>query len=347
MIIYFVWWLPRARAAGKLRLHRLLNWLALVCAGFYILFMIIGGLLNGFGKSPYSFTPLWILNNIIFVGTSLAGMEISRAFLINRMSRHRAGLSIVLISLFFTALNLPLGKISVLHTSPDIVQYIGNDVLPAISENVLASYFALLGGPVPALLYRGVIQAFQWFSPFLPDLTWTTKAFIGILVPFVSLVLVQRLYLTEARKLKRNNAAEEKPAGWIVTAVASVLLVWFSVGLFPLYPSVILSGSMQPEIKKGDIVLMKKIAGDDAEPGDIVQYRFERLNITHRVIKVQNANGAKTFQTKGDANSGPDPKSVGTQQIKGKVVCVIPKIGWGTLTLREFIGGMTPKGVEF
>ena len=38
----------------------------------------------------------------------------------------------------------------------------------------------------------------------------------------------------------------------------SVAIIWFAVGLFPLYPSVILTGSMEPDIMPGDVVLVAK-----------------------------------------------------------------------------------------
>ncbi|MCL6636245.1 MAG: signal peptidase I [Peptococcaceae bacterium] len=343
----FVWRLPRVRAAGRLRLRRFLNWLALICAGFHILFLLAGGMVEGFGRSPYSFTPLGILNNIVFVGASLAGAELSRAFLINSLAGRRASLTIGLVALFFTVIGLPLGRVASFQTGLDFIKFAGSVFFPALSENVLASYLAYLGGPLPAVLYRGALQAFQWFCPVLPDLSWTTKALLGSFIPVFSLILVQRLYLAESRELKKSGADRENPAGWIAVSVASVLLVWFSVGIFPFYPSVILSGSMQPGIKKGDIVLMKKVAGEEVRPGDIIQFRQERIYITHRVIGVKESKGVKAYQTKGDANKVPDPDPVYPQQVKGRVVCVIPKIGWATLALKTLTGGNAPHGTEF
>jgi len=42
-------------------------------AGIQILLYIIGGLFSGFGKSPSSFTPLGISENIFYVGMMLVG----------------------------------------------------------------------------------------------------------------------------------------------------------------------------------------------------------------------------------------------------------------------------------
>lgn len=343
----YVWWVPRARAAGRLRLRRFLCWLALVCAGFEVLFFLVGGMVSGFGKSPYSFTPLGILSNIFLVGAILVGTEFSRAFLINNLAGRRATLTIGVVSLFFTAIALPLGKITSFQGNLDLIKFIGSEFLPELAGNIMASYLAYLGGPLPAVIYSGTLQAFQWFCPVLPDLEWTAKTILGFFIPVFSLILVQRLYLLESREMKKSGADRENPAGWIATSVVSVLLVWFSVGLFPLYPSVILSGSMEPGIKKGDVVLMRKIPGENAKPGDIVQYRSEKISILHRVLEVREKNGVISFVTKGDANKATDPEPVSPQQVVGRMICVVPKIGWATLVFKTLTGGISPKGQEF
>lgn len=342
-----VWLAPRARAAGKLRLRRLLCWLALICAGFHIVFLLAGGLAEGFGKSPYSFTPLGILTNIFFVVAMLAGTELSRAFLINNLAGRRVGLTLALASLFFTVIGLPLSKITVFKSNLDFIKFVGAEFLPGLSENLLASYLAYLGGPLPALIYRGALEAFQWFCPVLPDLGWTTKTMLGFFIPIFSLILVQRLYQLEARGIRKSGTGSENPAGWLATSVVSVLMVWFAVGLFPVYPTVILSGSMEPGIKKGDVVLIKKMPGEKAKAGDVIQFRHENIMVLHRVIGVEEKDGRSLFRTKGDANKSADSDPVQPDQVKGRLVSVIPKAGWAALVLKTFTGGISPQGKEF
>ncbi|MGB9662128.1 MAG: signal peptidase I [Moorellaceae bacterium] len=335
----YVWWLPRVRPAGRRRLHRLINWLALLCAGFQVLFLLVGGLVEGFGRSPYSFTFFGVLNNMLFVSASLAGTELSRAFLVNSLAGRRSAWTIGWVSLFFTALSLPWSKITSLQTNLDLVKFTGGGFLPALAENLLASYLAYLGGPVAAAIYRGTLEAFQWFCPILPNLSWPTKTLLGTFIPLFSLILVHRLYLAEARELKKQGG-DESPAGWILTSAAAVLMVWFAVGLFPIYPSVILSGSMEPGIKKGDIVLIRKVPGAEVKTGDIIQFWQGKMLITHRVVQVAEKKGAKVWVTKGDANRTPDPEPVYAHQVVGKVCGVIPKVGWITLFLKSLTVGV-------
>lgn len=340
-LAFFILRLPRYRPAAKIRYRRLLNWLAFICAGFHILFLFICGVILGFGKSPYSSTMAGIITNIVFVGSSLAGMELSRAWLINYLSGRRPYLAVIVIGFFYTLLNLPPGKIMNLGSWLELTKFIGSFLFPTLSESVLTSYFAFLGGAVPALVYRGTVEAFQWFCPILPDLDWITRALLGTFIPVFSLILVQRLYLSETRQLRKAGTGKDSPLGWMITTTISVLLVWFSVGLFSVYPSVIVSGSMSPGIKKGDIVLVKRISASQASVGDIIQFRRGMVSITHRIIDVTVNEGMRTFRTKGDANEIPDHDPVLPEQVAGKVIFVVPKAGWIAIWIQTITGGIS------
>ncbi len=56
----------------------------LLIGGFQVALLIIVELFAGFGTSSYSFTPLLMLMNLFFINSSMAGIEISRAYLIKR-----------------------------------------------------------------------------------------------------------------------------------------------------------------------------------------------------------------------------------------------------------------------
>ena len=51
---------------------------SLLIGGFHVSLLIIAGLFAGFGKSPYSFTPLGILINVIFVASALFAIELRK-----------------------------------------------------------------------------------------------------------------------------------------------------------------------------------------------------------------------------------------------------------------------------
>ena len=82
----------------------------------------------------------------------------------------------------------------------------------------------------------------------------------------------------------------------------------------------VVSGSMEPVLKKGTLLLVRKKA--DAEIGDIVVYQSGESIIVHRIIS---AEGDQVI-TKGDANETEDIP-IKRSQIKGVVMFKIPEIG--------------------
>ena len=80
------------------------------------------------------------------------------------------------------------------------------------------------------------------------------------------------------------------------------------------------TGSMANTINIGDIVVVK--VNETFKENDIIVYKEENSFITHRVIKID----GQDLITRGDANNSED-KPIKSDQILGKVIYVIPKIG--------------------
>lgn len=99
-----------------------------------------------------------------------------------------------------------------------------------------------------------------------------------------------------------------------------VLVALYMTPLFGNKPAVIVSGSMEPTIKTGALVLIHFSNFDDCEVGDIITYYhpgFDEL-VTHRVVE----KGDDYYWTQGDANAARDSVSVIADNYYGKVVCI-------------------------
>jgi len=333
--------LPRYRTAAKIKDKSSIIQLALMIGFFQMVLLIVGGLFAGFGKSPYSFTPTGILTNLLFVAAMLFGMEFSRAWLVNHLGRKHVFLALASVAIIYTLLSVPLTQLTGLRLEVGSIDFINSTFLPSLAENLLTTFLALLGGPVPALLYRGILQAFWWFSPVLPDLPWMFKGLIGTALPIVGLVLMNSLYSPQTGRKKAIRAESGSITGWIITTVAAVGIIWFAVGLFPFQPALVGSGSMEPKMYPGDVVIIAKVPADNIQTGDIIQFRVpEEVTIMHRVIEIQETEeGGKVFITKGDANDEPDSEPVIPQNVVGKAVLTIPKIGWASVAVKQFFTG--------
>lgn len=222
----------------------------------------------------------------------------------------------------------------------ELVKFIAQSLAPEFSHNLFATYLAYLGGHIASMIYLGIIQGFHWFSPILPDLKWITMALIGILCPIFFMMSLQSIYNRESKVFKEKDNDGESPISWMITSVLSIGIIWFSVGVFPIYPSVIATGSMEPMIKPGDIILVKKIVDmegiNSLKVGDVIQFKRDSILISHRIIDVINdEEEGLGFKTKGDNNSGPDSDLVKPEDIKGIIVYTVPKLGWPTLLIKS------------
>jgi len=238
---------------------------------------------------------------------------------------------------------MPIARLLFLtgSTCVEMVDFLGSQVLTSLASNLLASTLALLAGPVASLAYRAPIEAFWWFSPILPDLTWGWKTLTGIIPPIVGFIaLIHQATLMELRKLGirlqragelRAVRKERKEALWTVTlCIAMVLVIWFSMGLLNVFPSVVISGSMRPTIEVGDLIILMKTSAEKIKPGDIIQYITTEGMVVHRVIGIRDG----LFITKGDAVDTPDPDPVHPLNVRGKVIAIIPKLGWASIYLK-------------
>ncbi len=91
--------------------------------------------------------------------------------------------------------------------------------------------------------------------------------------------------------------------------------------VFGLSYRVIISGSMSGTIEVNDMIVTCK--QKEYEVGDIVTFKHGKSLTTHRIVG--EADGG--FITKGDANNTEDLDVLKPENIVGKVVFVIPKIG--------------------
>jgi signal peptidase len=99
---------------------------------------------------------------------------------------------------------------------------------------------------------------------------------------------------------------------------------------------VVTSGSMEPVMSPGDVIVVNSVAAGSIEEGDVITYGAsgDGLPTTHRVVDVTQQDGALAFETKGDANEDPDGSLVTPDEIQGRVMSVggylfvIPLVGY-------------------
>ena len=100
----------------------------------------------------------------------------------------------------------------------------------------------------------------------------------------------------------------------------------------PMALYTIVSPSMQPNINVYDVVFSLKIDPKDIKVGDVITFyssdeNLHNMTITHRVIEISESNGSFKYKTKGDNNVQADGSLAEGDNVIGKVMFRIPKLG--------------------
>lgn len=128
------------------------------------------------------------------------------------------------------------------------------------------------------------------------------------------------------------------------TALLATGLVVVVLGLVVVGPRLggatsytILTGSMKPGMPPGTLVVVKPVAPEKIQVGDVVTYQLRSGDptvATHRVVGVgATLGGEPRFTLQGDANNAPDPDLVVPEQIKGKRWYAVPYLAYPSLVV--------------
>ena len=150
----------------------------------------------------------------------------------------------------------------------------------------------------------------------------------------------------------RTRAAARWAARLVLMCLLGVVL--FSAAVLTVVPRAVdgvdltvLTGSMNPAIPQGSIVIDRPVDTSTLHVGDIATYQVspgKNDYVTHRIVKIDSSKSPAEFTFKGDANRGPDMKLVPATAIRGKVWFHVPYLG----TIRDGLhtkGGLAGVGI--
>ncbi|HEY4604934.1 MAG TPA: signal peptidase I [Blastococcus sp.] len=121
----------------------------------------------------------------------------------------------------------------------------------------------------------------------------------------------------------------------LMISMVSSLALWIALPWVFLgwSPTLVTSGSMQPLVAPGDVVMVHPVDAEDLTPNTVVLYdRPDTGRVLHRILE-QLPDGS--FRTGGDANADPDSAPVRLEEIEGAAVLAVPWIGRPSLWLAQ------------
>ena len=350
LILIIMGFLPRMHTPGQISfqgaaLGYAFSGAVIFCAASYLTGLALGKL----SATPYDNSPAGILYNLISIVPACVAGEMIRAYSLGTVFRKKKNSMIqaILITILFALLEINYRKMTTLYGVSEITIFAARDVIPVFLKNMLLSVFVYFGGAKSGIIFSLGITLFKRIFPFLPDLPWLAESALGIVCP-----ILYASFLTERYHLflgERPGKEEGSTFFYGCGLAAAVLFSWFVVGVFPVYPSIVLTGSMEPQIMPGDAILIRKMMEEkevyQLKTGDVINFKRDNITITHRIAEViKDESGNVTFRTKGDNNDSPDNEIVSPNDINGTLINVVPKIGIPVLILKS--GEPVPEGVE-
>lgn len=109
--------------------------------------------------------------------------------------------------------------------------------------------------------------------------------------------------------------------------------VWAATQFNWIQTLVVTSGSMEPEISAGDILVARPVPASEIVVGDVVSMATPALGtiVTHRVVEITD----EGFILQGDANAAADPQPYPAPEQVWRLAAVVPAAGSVLLSLRN------------
>jgi signal peptidase len=96
-------------------------------------------------------------------------------------------------------------------------------------------------------------------------------------------------------------------------------------------PLTVLTGSMEPGLPPGTLIIVRPVDPADLRIGDVATYQIrsgEPDVVTHRITSISTTtSGDRTFTFQGDNNPSADAEQVQAGQVQGKVWYSLPFLG--------------------
>ncbi len=298
---------------------------ALIASLVNIGIFILSELFLEIGKNPYSTTPIGIIINGFVYILPIIAKEYIRFKLINNVYEKDKSFIALLVTCVFVFIDI--GTFDEL-VGKAWLKFLIATLLPVVLENVLCTYIAMNKSYRPAIVYRTITTSFWFISPILPKISWIMSTFVEVSVSAVLFAYVHYLKVREnLRKEKKQVETTSNPKSLIPLVVSIVIMLWFGIGIFPIRPVAIATGSMENTLMVGDVAILKKCTSDEIEVGDIIQYQKDDFTVIHRVISKYYEDGKCYLITKGDNNQSADFNPVAEEQIIAKQLFSIRYLG--------------------
>lgn len=307
----------------------------LIVVLIFLLAYYLFGLVIGFAKTGNYFSFVGIKNYILPTILTVILREILRYNFIIKSGENKKLFVLSFIVFIFLELTNTI-YYGLFNSFVNVFKFVALSLLPAISYNLYATYTTSKSGYRSIIVYALIISLYTYIIPIIPDASEYLVSLVRFLLP---VVLLYRIYSTVKNESDERISREYNKRDYITIGVTILIvgvLVYFSSGYFKYHAVAIATGSMSPNINRGDIVIIKKTKKyESIDVGDVIAYEYHNVLVVHRVSRKVKMDRGYIFYSKGDANLNEDNYKIEQDMIEGTVNTRLPYIGMPTVWLNE------------
>lgn len=301
---------------------------------FFLLFYVLGFIV-GYAKTQnyYSFYGLsqFILPTILYCVLR----EFFRYNVLCKADGNKIATTIAIILFIILDMTNSIYYVS-LKSGYEVLRFVALTILPTISKNLAYTYISKKMGYKPIIVFDLIFSLYPYLIPILPNPNEYLVAIINLLVPIIFAFRLLRFFDRKEDHYLPSNYYKKKLKGAVIPTIIVFTLIYLYSGYFRFYVIAIGSGSMEPEIKKGDVVIVdRKCNKSSLEEGQVIAFRREKVIVVHRIAKKMKLNNEYVYYTKGDTNENIDDFLIYEKDIIGKVNHKVGFIGYPTVWLSE------------
>ena len=307
--------------------------LLIILISFFLIYYL-SGIIISFSKTSNYFTFSGLTSIILPLIFYIIVKEYLRYTLVTKSSESIP--LIVLICILFICFDSTVAfSINDLSLSKSTFLLFSVTFIPLITENILCTFITYNFGYKPNILYLLIIKLYPYLLPIVPNPNEYVYSMIFFLLPIVILYKLQKFIKNDRVNIEVESIKQKNYFYYLPLIFITIISVYFVSGYFKYYAIAVATGSMVPNINKGDVVIVnQKYNENDLKKGMVIAYKYNEKIVVHRIYKIIKSKDIIIY-TKGDANNEVDKWKVSKDMVIGTVKQKIPIIGYPTVWLNE------------
>ena len=296
------------------------------------------GIFIGFLSNSYSLKITSIIKHLIPAIIFIITTELVRYTVISANKDKKYPIVVITILIILLELLMTINAYKT-NTFEGIFKLIASSLIPLSVKHYMLSYLSYSTGIKSPIIYRLILDLYIYIAPIFPNFGEALQSIINII--FNIIIYLSNYQIVNERQYKEPEFKTKK---FDVTDLAYTIIIVFVVCLASgkMRYSIISigSGSMSPTFNKGDaVVLDQKPAKNNIKKQDIIVFENHGKLTIHRIIRIEEKNNETYYYTKGDANNVEDNVELTYEDVKGKLLFIVPYVGYPHILIDEYRRG--------